>query len=210
MKNYVITIARGFGSGGKDIGQRLGKRLGIPCYEQEILTMASEKSGINVALFAQADEKLRARGIAKALRAIPREGILHPEDRNFTSDNNLFAIQSDIIKALDETESCIIIGKCADYVLRHRKNVLSIYIDAPRQSCVDSIMQKMNVSEKEANRLIEKTDKYRADYYKYYTGGRDWLNPTNYHMFLNSDKLTREGCVDIVEKVIRLRFGEEE
>lgn len=209
MKNYIITIARGFGSGGKDIGQRLSKRLGIPCYEREILTMASEKSGINEALFAQADEKIRERGIAKALRALPREGVLRPEDRNFVSDNNLFAIQSEIIKALCDTESCIIIGKCADYVLRHRKNVLSIYVDAPRQTCVESIMQKMSVSEKEANRLIEKTDKYRADYYKYYTGGRDWVNPTNYHMFLNSDKLGREGCVDIIEAVVKMKFGEE-
>ena len=209
MKNYVITIARGFGSGGKDIGQRLSKRLGIPIYDSEILTKASEESGISEVLFAQADEKIRQKGIARALKTIPREGVLRPEDKNFTSDNNLFAIQSDIIKALCDTESCIIIGRCADYVLRHRKNVISIYVDAPRQVCVESIMDKMHVTEKEANRLIEKTDKYRADYYKYYTGGRDWVNPTNYHMFLNSDKLTREGCVDIIEAAVKLRFGEE-
>lgn len=208
MKNYVITIARGFGSGGRDIGQRLSERLGIPVYDREILTKASEESGINEALFAQTDEKIRQRGIARALKSIPREGVLEPEDRNFTSDNNLFAIQSEIIKALCDTESCIIIGRCGDYVLRHRKNVLSIYVDAPRQTCVESIMEKMSVSEREANRLIEVTDSYRADYYKYYTGGRDWVNPTNYHMFLNSDKLGREACVDLIEAAVKLKFGE--
>ena len=204
MQNYIITIARGFGSGGKYIGQKLGERMGIPCYEREILTMASEKSGINESLFVKTDEKLRGSKLRNALRAMPQERTIYPQDKEFVSDNNLFAIQSDIIRALANSESCVIVGKCADYVLRDCRNVLSVYVDAPRDYCVHSIMQKMNVSEKEANKLIEKTDRYRADYYKYYTKGGDWVNPTNYDLFLNSARLGRNTCVDILEKIIKL------
>lgn len=206
MKNYIVTIARGFGSGGKQIGKRLGERIGIPCYEKEILTMASEKSGISEAIFARTDERLRGTLLMNELRAIPREVSVSPQDKNFVSDSNLFAIQSEIIRTLAKTESCIILGKCADYVLREFDNVLTIYIDAPRQACVSAIMQLMSVTEKEANRLIEKTDRYRAEYYKFYTGGIDWSAPVNYHMFLNSDRMGWDSCVDIIESIIRLKF----
>ncbi|MDD6482103.1 MAG: cytidylate kinase-like family protein [Lachnospiraceae bacterium] len=206
MKNYIITIARGFGSGGKYIGQKVGELLDIPCYEREILTMASEKSGINEAVFAEIDEKLRGSRIRNALRAMPCERTIYPQDKEFVSDNNLFQIQSEIIKALADEESCVIIGKCADYVLQNRPNVLSIYVDAPREYCVYHIMQKMSVSEKEANKLIEKTDKYRADYYRYYTKGGNWVNPTNYHLFLNSEKLGRNNCADIIANIIREKY----
>lgn len=208
MKRFVVTIARGFGSGGKYIGEKLGERLGIPCYEKEILTMASEKSGISMEIFAQSDEKLKRSLLVKELTQIPRSKVLSPQDKAFTSDNNLFAIQMEIIQTLADTQSCIIVGKCADYILRNSNNVLSVYIDAPRRACLNSIMSKMSVSEKEANKLIEKTDKYRADYYKYYTGGRDWLNPTNYHLFLNSDKFGRDACVDILESIIEYKFAD--
>ena len=206
MKNYIITSARGFGSGGKYIGQKVGELLDIPCYEREILTMASEKSGINEAVFAEIDEKLRGSRIRNALRAMPCERTIYPQDKEFVSDNNLFQIQSEIIKALADEESCVIIGKCADYVLQNRPNVLSIYVDAPREYCVYHIMQKMSVSEKEANKLIEKTDKYRADYYRYYTKGGNWVNPTNYHLFLNSEKLGRNNCADIIANIIREKY----
>lgn len=208
MKKFVVTIARGFGSGGKYIGEKLGERLGIPCYEKEILTMASEKSGISLEIFAKSDEKLKRSLLVKELTQIPRSKVLSPQDKAFTSDNNLFAIQTEIIQTLADTQSCIIVGKCADYILRNNNNVLSVYIDAPRSACVSSIMSKMSVNEKEANKLIEKTDKYRSDYYKYYTGGRDWLNPTNYHLFLNSDKFGRDACVNILENIIRYKFAD--
>lgn len=210
MTKYAVTIARGFGSGGKYIGEALGERLGIHCYEKELLTLASEASGINKALFAETDEHLRKSSILKRIMTIPRNTILSPQDKNFISDNNLFAIQSQIINDLADMESCIFIGKCADYVLKDRQNVLTVYIDAPRQACVESIMNKMSISEKEANRLISSTDKYRADYYKYYTQGIDWVNPTNYHLFLNSNKVGREQCIDILELIIKNKFGSDE
>ena len=170
MRNYVITIARGFGSGGKQIAARLGEELGIPCYERQILTMASQVSGIDEKLFVETDEKLRGSYLTNRLMKVPFSKLAEPHEKDFVSDNNLFNIQAEIIRRLAQTQSCIIVGKCADYVLRSKRNVVSIYIEAPRDICVKSIVEKLYVSNERANQLIKKTDQYRASYYRYYTG----------------------------------------
>lgn len=207
MDHYVITIARGFGSGGKEIGQKLAERLGIPCYERQILKLASESSGINERLFGEVDEKVRSKNLLKRLSGIPFLKVCEPQDKRFTKDDNLYMIQAEIIKKLAETTSCIIIGKAADYVLKDYDNVASFYIEATRDECVKSIVNKMYVTEDEAHKLIERTDKYRADYYKYYTKGNYWTNPVNYDMTLNSGRVGRDRCVDVIESYVRLKFG---
>lgn len=204
MQKYVITIARGFGSGGKEIGVKLAERLGIPCYEQQILKMASESSGISEALFNRVDERLN---LYDRLKGLPLNYVVEPSDKRFTSNNNLFNLQSEIIKKLAGEKSFIVIGKCADYVLKDFCNVASFYIEAPRADCVASITKKMGVSEQEAHRLIAKTDKYRADYYKYYTKGNYWTNPVNYDMTLNSARVGRDRCVDVMENYVKVKFG---
>lgn len=207
VENYVITIARGFGSGGREIGTMLGKELGIPCYERQILTMASDHSGIDESVFVETDEKLRGKHIANVLRRMPMPGTLEPWEREFVSDNNVFNIQAEIIRTLAKTESCIIIGKCADDVLREYNNVISVYIEAPRSYCVESIRKKMHVSVERANQLIRTTDKYRARYYSYYTSGKDWTNPTNYDLVLNSQRIGREKCAAVIKEYVKIRFG---
>lgn len=206
MGNYVITVARGFGSGGKDISTRLGKELGIPCYERQILTMASDKSGIDESIFVETDERLRGIKIAAALHRIPAGNVPEPHEKDFISDDNVFRIQAEIIKSLAVTESCIIVGKCADYILKDFDNVISLYIEAPRSACVESITNKLHVSEKRAHYLIRTTDRYRARYYRYYTAGREWTNPVNYDMVLNSDRIGRQQCVELIKSYIKIRF----
>ncbi len=207
MKKYVITIARGFGSGGKDIGNRLSKELGIPCYEREILEMAADGAGLQLGVFSQVDEKLRTNNILKRIRTLKMDYMIEPSDKRFVSDDNLFYIQSEIIRTLARTQSCIIVGKCADYVLRNFDNVISVYIEAPRAACVAEIVNKLNVTEKEAHKLIKKTDRYRSNYYSYYTRGRKWTNPINFDMTLNSDRVGRENCVKIIKDYVRVKFG---
>jgi cytidylate kinase len=208
MKNYVITIARGFGSGGRHIGLALSERLGIPCYWSQILSMASDLSGINEENFALVDEKLRGATLLKKLKSAPNtDNVTAPSDRKFVSDDNLFNIQAQIIRELANTESCIIIGKCANYILRDFDNVLSFYIEAPREPCLQSIRDRLGVSEAEGNRLIAKTDKYRADYFRYYTGGNDWTDVTLYDMTLNSERVGRDKCVDVILAYMRIKFG---
>jgi cytidylate kinase len=207
MSHYVITIARGFGSGGKQIGLALSRELGIPCYESQILSLASEYSGISKDKFVQADEKLRG-GLLQKLKSAPNiDHILTPSDKKFVSDDNLFSIQTNIIRLLVLNESCIIIGKCANYVLRDFNNIISVYIEAPRASCLASVTEKFGISEEEAHELIEKTDKYRAEYFRYYTGGRIWTDPVLYDMTLNSYRIGREKCVELIKEYVKIKFG---
>ncbi len=205
MKNFIITIARGFGSGGKYIGNMLGNKLSIPCYDTQLPSMLEEYSGINKALFASCDEKLSAPYLIKKLKGFPNEYIASAEDKNFVSDNNLFNIQAELIHELARLESCVIIGKCANYILRNRQNVVSFYIEAPRDVCVENTMELFGISEKEAHKTIEKYDKYRSDYYKYYTNGSSWTDPIAYDMTINTGRVNKDYCADIIVNYLKLK-----
>lgn len=204
-KNFVITIARGFGAGGKSIGTILSNQLGIPCYERQILRLASNYSGINENLFYQVDEKLRSSYLVSLLKKDSLYPI-EPMDKKFTSDSNLYRIQCEIIRQLAKTESCIIIGKCADHVLQQYSNVVSVYVEAPRQFCIRTIQRRLDVSEEKAEQYIAKTDKYRSDYYKFYTGGKNWTNPVNYDLVLNSERLGFENCAEVIKSCVRTKL----
>ena len=206
MERFVVTFARGFGSGGKEIASMLAKDLGIHCYENRILTLASQMSGLDEKLFLDINERIRGNGgFTNFLRGLPKSRQYIARNEKFVSDDRLFEYQSQIINNLADQESCVIVGKCADYVLRDRPNVVSIYIEAPRAFCVERTMQKMKVSAKVASATIENTDKYRADYYKYYTHGNYWTNPVNYDMTLNSEKVGVERCVKVIEEYMILK-----
>ena len=208
-KNYVITIARGFGSGGKEIASKIGEKLGIPVYEKQILEMASEYSGLSEEMFLRVDEKIRGSMITNALSKFTFPKNVTPQSKKFECDINLFNIQAEIIRELARKVSCVIIGKCADYVLEEFDNVGSFYVEAPRWACLDSIMRKMGVSEKEAVELITRTDKYRADYYKFYSGGNYWTNPVNYDLTLNSARVGRDKCADVIIDYMKRKFGDD-
>ncbi|MGN0267120.1 MAG: cytidylate kinase-like family protein [Lachnospiraceae bacterium] len=206
MEKFVVTFARGFGTGGKVIASRLAKELGIHCYENRILTLASQMSGLDENVFKEVNEKIReTNSISSFLRGLPRSKGYIARNEKFVSDDKLFEYQSEIIRNLAEKESCVIVGKCADYVLRDRSNVVSIYIEAPRDFCVQRTMENMGVSEEVANATIERTDKYRADYYEYYTHGNYWTNPVNYDMTLNSQRVGVSNCVKMIEQYLIIK-----
>lgn len=207
MDNYIITVARGFGSGGKQIASQLAKELGIQCYESRLLTLASEFSGYDEKRFLEVDEKMRGGFFANKLRSIPHRLIPTPMLNNFVSDDRIFEYQAEIIRNLAKTESCIIVGKCADYVLKDFDNVISVYIEAPRAFCVKRVMESLSVSEPEAHNIITKTDKYRADYYKYYTGGNYWTNPVNYDLTLNSERVGVNKASILIKDYLKIKYG---
>ncbi len=208
MESYVITIARGFGSGGKEIGSKLAEDLGIPCYENRILTLASQLSGLDEQLFDEVNEKMRGKKFSALLKGLPRSKKPNPADSEFVSDDRLFEFQKQIIENLANTESCVIIGKCADWVLKSYSNVISIYIEAPRAFCLKRVMNKMNVNEETAHASITMTDKYRAAYYEHYTGGNYWTNPVNYDLTLNSERVGIDNCVTVIKDYIKIKFPE--
>lgn len=119
MGNYVVTFARGFGSGGKEIASKLAKELGIHCYENRILTLASQLSGLSEQLFKEVNEKIRTNGgFSSFMRGLPRARHYIARNEKFVSDDALFQYQKQIIENLAETESCVIVGKCADWILQ--------------------------------------------------------------------------------------------
>ncbi len=207
MDNYIITIARSFGSGGREIAALLSEKLGIPYYERQILTMASQMSGIDESEFVEVDEKIQGSYILKTLTKLPNTNVLRPESRKFVSDLNLFNIQAEIIKKLSKTQSCIIVGKCADYILRDNNNVLSVFVDAYPQDCISHIRERIYVSDDRAAEMKRRTDKYRTSYYKYYTRGENWRDIMNYDMFLNTSKLSKKKCADIIAKTVKIKFS---
>ena len=204
MKKTVITIARSSGSGGRTLGKLLAEQLGINCYDREILRMASDASGINEALFGQADERLKRSPLFGILKKNPyKGGVIPPENSDFVSDDNLFNYQAKVIKELAAQESCVIIGRCADYLLRDDPDVIKLYFCAPKKDCVARVMNQNGLSEKEAERRIEKIDKYRAEYYRYYTG-RDWNDARNYNFCLDTTSMSYEKLVEVVTNFIQI------
>ncbi|MDD6058281.1 MAG: cytidylate kinase-like family protein [Clostridiales bacterium] len=204
MKKTVITVTRSYGSGGRTLGKLLSERMGINYYDREILRMASDESGISEALFGQADEKRKKSHLMSILKKNPYQGgVIPPESADFVSDDNLFNYQAKVIRELAEKESCIIIGRCADYVLKDNPDVIKLYFCAPLQDCITRVMNQNGLSEKEAMKKIEKIDKYRADYYRYYTG-RDWNDARSYNLCLNTTSMSYEKLAEVVENFIKI------
>jgi cytidylate kinase len=205
MDKYVITIARGYGSGGRTIGKMLSEELGIPYYDRDLLRLASDDSGINEQLFAKADEKLKKSLLFKIAKNVYKGELIPPDSDDFISNDNLFNYQAKIIKELADTETCIIIGRCADFILKDHPNVVRLFVHAPLQDCINTLVDMTGKSEKEVEKQILDIDKHRAGYYKYYTG-RDWENAKHYDLCLNSSKLGFQKCVEIVKSYLDIRF----
>ncbi len=205
MDKYVITIARGYGSGGRTIGKMLSEELGIPYYDRDLLRFASDDSGINQELFAKADEKLKKSLLFKIARNVYKGELIAPDSDDFVSNDNLFNYQAKIIKELAETETCIIIGRCADFILKDHPNVVRLFVHAPLEDCINTLKDMTGKPEKELEKQILAIDKHRAEYYKYYTG-REWENAKHYDLCLNSSKLGFQKCVEIVKSYLEIRF----
>ena len=204
MGHTVITIARQYGSGGKTIGKMLAEDLGIHFYNREILRMASDESGINEQLFGQVDERVKTNLLYRIAKRIRNEEVLPPDSDDFLSTNNLFNYQAKVIRQLADEESCVIIGRCADYVLQDYDNVVSVFIHGPYDFCLEQAMKVNAKSESEMRKYMEKRDKYSGEYYKYYTG-KDWFDARNYHLCLDSSKLGFDGCVEAIKAYMKVR-----
>lgn len=204
MEKYVITISRAFGSGGRTIGKMLSERLGIPYYDKDLIRLASEDSGINESLFGLADER-KSGGIFKKGKVYDGE-IKTPSSADFTSEDNLFSFQAKIIKELAEKKSpCIIIGRCADFVLADRENTLRIFIWADNETCVKNTMDVCGWDRKESEKQVDKINRERSAYYKSHTG-HDWADVRNYDLCLDTNKLGFEKCTQIIEDYINILY----
>ncbi len=204
MSNTVITIARQYGSGGRTVGKMLAKRLDIPCYDREIISLASEESGIHPTLFQ--DEKKKKHGSLRAFLTggfknasrFPRKAQVLQRMTTF------FAIRQKIIRQLAEESSCVIIGRCADHILADVPGVVRVFVHAPENFCLQEAMKVNSLSVSDVQKLIAQTDEYRAHYYKYYTG-QEWKNAQNYDLSLDSSRLGFDGTVEAILSYIEVR-----
>ena len=192
MKPYVITIARQYGSGGRTVGKMLARKLGIPFYNREIITMASEDSGVNAMLFS--DERLKGDFLTR-LRAHYHGNTPVPNDssKSYLKDEALFAYQVKIIRRLADQGPCVMIGRCADYILAGRPDVVRVFVHADADFCLEQAMKVDSLPEGEVVRKIAEIDEYRAKYYKHHTG-HDWYDARNYDLSLNSGVLGFDGA----------------
>ncbi|MDR0940987.1 MAG: cytidylate kinase-like family protein [Bacteroidales bacterium] len=202
MKNtFIITIGRQLGAGGKLTGEMLSKQLQIPCYDKELLQLAAKESGVHADFFEQADEKSRF-SILSALSSF-WEGDFFTN--NYLSNEALFKFQSDVIQDLASRQSCIFVGRCADYVLRNHPRLLSVFITANMGNRIETIAQSQGISEEKAKTLIEQTDKKRASYYNFYSN-KLWGSATSYDLCINASTFGMDETVAFILDFVRKKF----
>ena len=206
-KNFVIAITRTCGSGATSISKILGQRLGIDVYDRNLLSLASEDSGINEELFAKADEHMKQSLLYKVSRKVYKGELIGPDSDDFTSNENLFNYQAKVLKELAANESLICIGRAADFILKDHPKLVTVFFHAPMEQRIKREMELTGFDEVRAEQYILKTDRYRREFYKYHTG-RDWENPYNYDLCLNTGVFTYEKCVDIILNYFKTRFNE--
>lgn len=207
-RRLVITIGRQYGSGGSEIGTRLAKELGFDVYDKNILRMDSDESGIKESYFYLADEKAGNRLLYKIVTSLTPEKKAPSFGSDLISADNLFRFQSAVIRKLAEAENCVIIGRCADYVLDGMDGLVKLFLYADMDARIRRITEKGYYEPKDVKKNIKKIDRERREYHRYYTG-KDWENLENYDLMLNTAKLGVEGTIRAIQNYLVLRgFGE--
>jgi len=194
--NTIITIGRQFGSGGHEIGRLLAQKLGIPCYDKELIVLAAQKSGMSPEVFSHVDETA-TNSFLYAVSAGSIPGTTYQPPQNLPLNDKLFITQTDLIRAKAKEGPCVFVGRCADSILSDTAPILNVFIRADMPFRVARIMEAEKCSEKAAADMIVKADKKRAKYYNFYTQKR-WGDVDSYDLVLNNAKLGAEKAVEII------------
>ena len=190
MKNRVITISREFGSGGRTIGKKVAEKLGIPCYDNELLQKIAAESGFSENYIKDAGEYAPGGFLVSAFSHASRSG-------NHNNADYLWKIQYNIITELAEKESCVIVGRCADYILREKADCLRVFIHADMKFRAERIVKEYGEREQSPEQRLRDKDKRRAAYHRFYTDMK-WGHAQNYDLTLNSGTVGIDRCADII------------
>lgn len=202
MKKKIITISRQCGSGGRYIGEQLAKELGISCYDEKLMDMVVKASGFATEFIEDKGEHMTGSLLFNIASSLSYASNVF-YGNGMTIQDEVYLIQNRIIKELAEKEPCVIVGRCADYVLRDRKDCLNVFIHADEEDKIDRAIHSYGMPEKEAASILKKTDKARYNHYKYYTD-REWGMSDNYDVCLNSSMFGIEGCVKIIKDIVEM------
>lgn len=199
-ENFIITIGRQFGSGGREIGIRLSQLMNIGYYDKELMQEAAKESGIDTRFFEQADETT-PRSFYHAML-----GLSSFNYGNTLCNETIFKLQADVIQNIARKQSCVIVGRCADYILRDNPRCISVFIHAAMNDRIARIKKYTLLSEKEAEEKAIKTDKRRASYYNFYSD-KEWGVASSYDLSINSSILGTEETALLIKAFVEKRLS---
>ena len=202
--NLVVTIGRQCGSGGKRIGEAVAERLGIKCYDKELLTLAAKNSGLCEELFETHDEKPTSSFLYSLVMDTYSMGYSNSAYLDMPLNHKVFLAQFDSIKKLADEESCVIVGRCADYALAEYPNVSSVFITGNDADRIEYLTQLYKVEPTKAKDIMVKTDKKRASYYNYYSS-KKWGDSRSYDLCINSSSVGIDGAVEMILELARVK-----
>ena len=216
MKNFVVTIAREYCSGGQKIGTRLAEELGINCYNSEMLRLVSKNENMRDDMVAH-DDRIKDTALFDVAKEIYSDPLPTREVNDILVDKiqdedvvlikNLYDYQSEIIMELAKRESCIIVGRCANYIMKDNPNSINVFVHAPIGFKMKRASSRHYMPENELRNYMAKVDERKADYYFKYTGC-EWTDVKNYDLSLDTSKLGISGCVELIEKYIKIKLGD--
>ena len=204
----IITIARQYGSAGREIGEKLAEELGIPCYDKELLERAAEESGISKELFENHDEKPNNSFLYSLVMDTYSGGYPTTAFSGLPLNHKIFLAQFNAIKKVADESPCVIVGRCADYALSEYSNCISVFIHSDMPTKIKRIMEKYDLSEKKAEEKIVKTDKQRSSYYNYYSN-KKWGTATAYNLSVSSGACGIDATVSLLKHFVELRENEQ-
>ena len=202
--NLVITIGRQFGSGGRKVGRLLAEKLDIPYYDKELLAEAAKGSGICQEIFENHDEKPTRSLLFSLVTGMQMHGDPGSMYMDMPLNHKIFLAQFDAIRRIASEGPCVIVGRCADYVLRDKPNAVSVFVKADIRQRVERAVSLYGVDPARAEETVRKADKQRASYYNYYATAT-WGDVNNYDLCVDTGKLGIEGTVELIEQYLRLR-----
>ena len=200
----VITIGRQYGSAGLEIGKKLAEELGVQIYDKEMLKRAAKESGICEEIFETHDEKSTSSFLYSLVMDTYSLGYSSTGYADMPINHKVFIAQFDTIKRIASEGPCVLVGRCADYALEDRKDVINIFIYADMEHRIRRIARKYDLTDAKAKDTIQKTDKKRAGYYNYYTN-KEWGDAKGYDLCLNSAKLGIDGTVNAILEYLKIR-----
>ena len=200
----VVTIGRQLGSNGKVIGKALAERLGFTFYDKDKIAQVAKESGLSENLFEGIDEKPTNSLLYALVMGVQSGKGLYYQYNDVLNGDNIFKLQSDVIKGIAKNGSCIIVGRCADYILRKDPGLVTLFLYADPDLRAKTLMERDGMSEKDAYNAINKADKRRSNYYNFYTNNT-WGDVNNYNLCLDTGSLSIDGCVDILQRYINAK-----
>lgn len=204
MNKIIITIGRQFGCGGRLIGKLVAEQLGIGYYDKDLLQLAAKQHGFSAEIFERADEKKSLQ--TGFLNWLNGHFSGNGNSQNFMSNEALFKMQSDVIRSLAETESCVIVGRCSDYILRNNPHHFSIFLRANLEERIARVAQRMNISVEKAKEMIQNAEKSRADYYNYFSS-KTWGAVETYDICINVSLLGTDKTADLIAKIAQKKLA---